>query len=63
MPDYRAMYLELLRATEKAVRILEEAQSHCETLYWEEVESETGQKQAPEFTTYFCNGEQLGTDK
>ena len=33
MADYKEMYLELARATEKALRILIEAQQRCEALY------------------------------
>lgn len=32
MPDYKEMYLKLFRATEKAMRILEDAQLECEEL-------------------------------
>ena len=33
MPDYKELYLHLLRETEKAVRILTAAQQTCEELY------------------------------
>ena len=33
MPDYKEMYLKLMRATEQAIRILIEAQQECEELY------------------------------
>lgn len=33
MPDYKEMYLTLMRETEKAIRILTEAQQTCEELY------------------------------
>ena len=33
MADYREMYLHLMRETEKAIRILIEAQRACEELY------------------------------
>ena len=33
MPDYQEMYLHLMRETEKAIRILTEAQRACEELY------------------------------
>lgn len=33
MPDYKEMYLTLMRATEKAIRTLIEAQQECEELY------------------------------
>lgn len=33
MPDYQEMYLRLMRETEKAIRILVQAQRDCEELY------------------------------
>ena len=33
MPDYKEMYLHLMRETEKTIRILEKAQQDCEELY------------------------------
>ena len=33
MPDYKEMYLTLMRETEKAIRTLTEAQRACEDLY------------------------------
>ena len=33
MPDYREMYLHLMRETERAIRILIEAQRTCEEVY------------------------------
>jgi len=33
MPDWKEMYLTLIRDTEKAIRILEESQKKCEELY------------------------------
>ena len=33
MPDYQEMYLHLMRETERAIRILIEAQRACEELY------------------------------
>lgn len=33
MPDWKAMYLSLMRDTEKAIRILEEGQQKCEEMY------------------------------
>ena len=33
MPDYKEMYLHLMREMEKAVRILIKAQQDCEELY------------------------------
>ena len=38
MPDYKEMYLKMVRATEKAIRILVEAQQECEELYLQEEE-------------------------
>ena len=33
MPDYKEMYLNLMRATEDAIRILIQAQKECEEMY------------------------------
>lgn len=33
MPDYREMYLKMMRASEAAMRILIKAQQECEELY------------------------------
>ncbi|MEG0780795.1 MAG: hypothetical protein RR426_09350 [Oscillospiraceae bacterium] len=33
MPDYKEMYLTLMRATEAATRLIIEAQQRCEALY------------------------------
>ena len=33
MPDYQQVYLTMVRATEKALNILIEAQQECEELY------------------------------
>ena len=33
MPDYKEMYLTMVREAEKAIRILEAAQLRCEELY------------------------------
>lgn len=33
MPDYREMYLKMMRASEEAIRILIKAQRECEELY------------------------------
>lgn len=33
MPDYKEMYLTMVRASEKAVSVLIEAQRECEELY------------------------------
>ena len=39
VPDYKEMYLTLIRATEKAINILIEAQQKCEEQYLAEDES------------------------
>lgn len=33
MPDYKELYLEMVRGTEKAINILIDAQRKCEELY------------------------------
>ena len=33
MPDYKEMYLKMVRATEQAICILVQAQQECEELY------------------------------
>lgn len=33
MPDYKEMYLKMVRASERAINILIEAQQECEELY------------------------------
>ena len=38
MPDYKEMYLHMMRETEKAIRILIDAQRECENLYLESKE-------------------------
>ena len=40
MPDYKEMYLKLMRETEKAIRILQQAQLDCEELYLQSTENE-----------------------
>ena len=40
MADYKNMYLQLFRATEKAINILIEAQQTCEEMYLAEPELE-----------------------
>lgn len=40
MPNYKEMYLHMARETEKAIRILIEAQQRCEELYIESTEPE-----------------------
>lgn len=39
MPDYKEMYLHMVRETEKALRILIEAQRTCEELYLQEADA------------------------
>ena len=36
MPNYKEMYYIMVRATEKAIQTLIEAQQHCEELYLSE---------------------------
>ena len=33
MPDYKEMYLKMMRATERAMNVLIEAQQECEEMY------------------------------
>ena len=33
MPDYKEMYLKMMRAAEKAIQILIDAQRECEEMY------------------------------
>ena len=33
MPDYKELYLKMVRASEKAINLLTEAQQECEELY------------------------------
>lgn len=40
--DYKEMYLHLMRETEKAVRVLTEAQRQCEALYLDTTEPDAG---------------------
>jgi len=46
MPDYREMYLHLMRETEKALRILVQAQQDCEEMYLRE-EQESPEESSP----------------
>ena len=52
MPDYKKMYLKMVRASEQAVRILIKAQQECEELYISEPEAALtvlpGKESAPE---------------
>ena len=41
MPDYKELYLQLMRATEKSIRILVEAQQNCEEKILQEEEQES----------------------
>ena len=43
MPDYKEMYLKMMRASEEAVRILIQAQQECEEIYLESSERERAQ--------------------
>ena len=47
MPDYKEMYLTLFRATEKARRILEDAQLECEELYLSAPETKIALLESP----------------
>jgi hypothetical protein len=40
MPDYKEMYLTMMRETEKAINILIEAQRKCEEMYLRETDEE-----------------------
>ena len=40
MPDYKELYLAMMRETEKAIRILVEAQKTCEERYLQSEEME-----------------------
>ena len=46
MPDYQEMYLKLMRETEKAIRILQQAQLDCEELYLQSTEDEADEAAA-----------------
>ena len=41
MPDYKEMYLTLMRAVEGALNLLIDAQRKCEQMYIEDKESES----------------------
>ncbi|MEG1657603.1 MAG: hypothetical protein RR288_00965 [Oscillibacter sp.] len=43
MPDYKALYLELFRATEQAINILIDTQRDCEERYCSETENADGE--------------------
>lgn len=44
MPDYKEMYLTMVRASEKAIDTLVEAQRKCEELYLEGEDKKTEQE-------------------
>ena len=44
MPDYKEMYFTMVRASEKAINTLVEAQRKCEELYLEGEEEKTEQE-------------------
>ena len=44
MADYRAMYLHMMRATERAIRILIAAQQDCEEMYLWDGEPDTAER-------------------
>ena len=49
MPDYREMYLKMMRASEQALRILIKAQQECEEMYLSAAdETEEKEKPSPE---------------
>ena len=52
MPDYKEMYLKMVRASEQAINILIQAQQECEELYISGPETELtvfpGRENAPE---------------
>ena len=52
MPNYKEMYLKMMRASEQAINILIKAQQECEELYISEPEAEltglSGKETAPE---------------
>ena len=40
MPDYKELYLKMVRASEEAIRILIKAQQECEELYLQDTDEE-----------------------
>ena len=44
MPDYKEMYSVMVRATERAIRELVNAQRHCEELYLEQPKDEDNEE-------------------
>ncbi len=53
MPDYRELYLALMREVEKSVEILINAQQKCEEMY---INSDDPKIQVVDFTQNFPNG-------
>ena len=47
MPDYKEMYLHLMRETEKAISLLAEAQRECERRYIESEDEDSGDLRLP----------------
>ena len=45
MPDYKEMYAIMVRATERAIKELVNAQRYCEELYLEQTEEESSAKE------------------
>ena len=43
IPDYKEMYLHLMRETEKAISLLAEAQRECERRYIESEDENSGE--------------------
>lgn len=44
MPDYKEMYLKMVRTTEKAINLLIKAQQECEELYLSDSDEEENPK-------------------
>lgn len=45
MPDYKEMYSVMVRAAERAIRELVNAQRYCEELYLEQTEDENNEEE------------------
>ncbi len=45
MPDYKEMYSVMVRAAERAIRELVNAQRYCEELYLEQTENEANEEE------------------
>ncbi len=41
MPDYKELYLKMVRASEEAIRILIKAQQDCEELYLQDTDDQS----------------------